>query len=163
MDEPMKKSGQWPNVAIEAGSDPAQAMREYGVKIVATLGSDREANLETYGKVPDQDECKKQQPMESGDTREQLEADVHSAIFQWGWDSEWSRNAQRIREFVVKSWLNRQVEITRREVLCQPDERDEQIAELTAEVEQLKRANRIQAESFRKLEQELKEAKAVNG
>lgn len=32
MDEAMPKSGQWPNVAIEAGSDPAQVMREHGVK-----------------------------------------------------------------------------------------------------------------------------------
>lgn len=26
------KSGQWPNVAIEAGSDPERVMREYGVR-----------------------------------------------------------------------------------------------------------------------------------
>lgn len=32
MDEPMKKSGQWPNVAIVAGSDPGQVMKHYGVK-----------------------------------------------------------------------------------------------------------------------------------
>lgn len=34
MDEAIKKSGQWPNVAIEAGSDPEQAKRKYGVKSV---------------------------------------------------------------------------------------------------------------------------------
>lgn len=32
MDEAIKKSGQWPNVAIEAGSDPTQVMDKYGVK-----------------------------------------------------------------------------------------------------------------------------------
>ena len=32
MDEALAKSGEWPNVAIEAGSDPAQVMREYGVR-----------------------------------------------------------------------------------------------------------------------------------
>lgn len=31
MEEALMKSGQWPNVAVEAGSDPAQVMREYGV------------------------------------------------------------------------------------------------------------------------------------
>lgn len=50
------------------------------------------------------------------DSREQLEADVHSAIFQWGWDSEWSRNAQRINERVAMLWLDRQAAITRAEV-----------------------------------------------
>ena len=32
MDEAMAKSGEWPNVAIEAGSDPAQVMERYGMK-----------------------------------------------------------------------------------------------------------------------------------
>ena len=31
MDEPLRKAGQWPNVAIEAGSDPAKVMERYGV------------------------------------------------------------------------------------------------------------------------------------
>lgn len=31
MDEPMKKSGQWPNVAIEAGEDPERVKERYGV------------------------------------------------------------------------------------------------------------------------------------
>ena len=35
---------------------------------------------------------------------------------------------------VMLHWLDRQAAITHREVLCQPDERDEQIAELTAKV-----------------------------
>ena len=32
MDEALAKTGEWPNVAIEAGSDPAQVMERYGVK-----------------------------------------------------------------------------------------------------------------------------------
>lgn len=32
MDEALAKSGDWPNVAIEAGSDPERVMREYGVR-----------------------------------------------------------------------------------------------------------------------------------
>ena len=32
MDEALAKSGDWPNVAIEAGSDPAEVMERYGVK-----------------------------------------------------------------------------------------------------------------------------------
>lgn len=31
MDEAILKSGTWPNVAIEAGSDPKEVMRRYGV------------------------------------------------------------------------------------------------------------------------------------
>lgn len=31
MDEALAKSGDWPNVAVKVGSDPAQVMREYGV------------------------------------------------------------------------------------------------------------------------------------
>ena len=32
MDEALAKTGEWPNVAIEAGSDPADVMERYGVK-----------------------------------------------------------------------------------------------------------------------------------
>ncbi len=32
MDEALAKSGEWPNVAIPAGSDPAEVMERYGVK-----------------------------------------------------------------------------------------------------------------------------------
>ena len=32
MDEALAKSGEWPNVAIPAGSDPADVMERYGVK-----------------------------------------------------------------------------------------------------------------------------------
>ena len=37
----------------------------------------------------------------------------------------------------VVGWLDRQAAITRREVLTQPDERDEQLAELTAQLYEL--------------------------
>lgn len=32
MDEALAKTGEWPNVAIPAGSDPEQVMERYGVK-----------------------------------------------------------------------------------------------------------------------------------
>lgn len=32
MDEALAKSGEWPNVAIPAGSNPVQVMERYGVK-----------------------------------------------------------------------------------------------------------------------------------
>ncbi len=47
------------------------------------------------------------------DTREQLEADVRGVIFQWGWASEWPRDAQKFYERVVIQWLDRQAAITR--------------------------------------------------
>lgn len=59
------------------------------------------------------------------DTREQLEADVHSAILQWGWDSEWSRNEQRSNERVAMLWLDRQEAITRRECVEKRDGQNE--------------------------------------
>ena len=31
MDEPIKKSGQYPNVAIMAGTDPEEVKKKYGV------------------------------------------------------------------------------------------------------------------------------------
>lgn len=47
-------------------------------------------------------------------------------------------NADELNGQIVEL-LDRQASITRREVLCQPDERDEQIAELTAERDELRR------------------------
>ena len=35
MDEALLKSGVWPNVAVEAGSDPRAVMREHGVNDMA--------------------------------------------------------------------------------------------------------------------------------
>lgn len=34
MDEPLLKSGQYPNIAIEAGTDPAEVMREHGRQVI---------------------------------------------------------------------------------------------------------------------------------
>lgn len=42
MDEALAKSGEWPNVAIEAGSDPEQVMERYGVKPGVFDGPERE-------------------------------------------------------------------------------------------------------------------------
>ena len=42
MDEALAKTGEWPNVAIPAGSDPAQVMREYGVRPSVFDGPERE-------------------------------------------------------------------------------------------------------------------------
>ena len=68
------------------------------------------------------------------DTREKLEADVRRK------QREWSQSPYALDTnfHEVIGWLDRQAEITRREVLCQPDERDEQIAELEAEIATLK-------------------------
>ena len=42
MDEALAKTGEWPNVAIEAGSDPAQVMERYGVRPSVFDGPERE-------------------------------------------------------------------------------------------------------------------------
>lgn len=78
------------------------------------------AKLETYGKVPDQDECKKQQPMESGDTREKLEADVRGyyshtvSTLVWPPEKNKSTDVLMVPEDTVLSWLDRQAAITRK-------------------------------------------------
>ena len=42
MDEALAKTGEWPNVAIEAGSDPEQVMERYGVRPSVFDGPERE-------------------------------------------------------------------------------------------------------------------------
>jgi len=64
------------------------------------------------------------------DSREKLEADVLSE------SASWLHTPYGFRK--VRNWLDRQADITRREVLCSPDERDEQIAELTAMLDEWK-------------------------
>ena len=54
---------------------------------------------------------------ESCDSREKLEADVLSE------SASWLHTPYGFRK--VRNWLDRQAAITRREVLCSPDERDE--------------------------------------
>lgn len=62
------------------------------------------------------------------DSREKLEADIRA------WRGE------PLTVFTaINGWLDRQAVITRREVLTHPDERDEQIAELTAKLESEKK------------------------
>ena len=64
------------------------------------------------------------------DSRDKLEADVREWIDIATYKTF---TPERMLE-VMLHWLDRQAAITHREVLCQPDERDEQIAELTAKV-----------------------------
>ena len=121
MDEAMLKSGQFPNVAIMAGSDPKEVMREYGQtdtehmdngvcvhmcpydtgahsNVSQNLSDTREDMLcvdhegnVTLCKIPD--------------TRELLEADVRSEYYG-GIESEADE---------IIGWLDRQAAITRRE------------------------------------------------
>ena len=86
MDEAMLKSGQFPNVAIMAGTDPKEVMREYGQ--TDTKHMDNGVSVQ----------------MCPNDSREKLEADVREFFdgIRYGFET------------AVK-WLNRQREITRRE------------------------------------------------
>lgn len=186
MDEVLMKAGQWPNVAVPAGSDPKQVMEEYGVQPPSVFAVD-----------------------DTGmDSREKLEADIS----KW-WEEEWPRDFYTDEDMVrvVGRWLDRQAAITSlewldgkthifgmtfdevrglqakvaeltaerdelKERLAEAEDRrmqtlaeaifgtyigepQEKIAELKAENERLQDVVRKQAESFRKLEQELKEAK----
>ena len=62
------------------------------------------------------------------DSREKLEAEI-----RYEYNGSINNEAEQIIE-----WLDRQAAITEHEVLCHPDERDEQIAELQAKVDDLK-------------------------
>ena len=100
---------------------------------------------------PDE-QAKSKWPSNDGqvDTREKLEADMreyarlHSS---WG----------RMEYLTIIEWLDRQADITHRETLCHPDERDEQIAELEAERDRLQGVVKAQADSFAKMERRLSE------
>ena len=82
------------------------------------------------------------------DSREKLEADVDRMVKEHG--LYW------LRTYIIE-WLDRQADITHRETLCHPDERDEQIAELEAERNRLQGVVKAQADSFAKMERRLSE------
>ena len=88
MDEAMLKSGQYPNIAIEAGSDPAEVMREHGQVI------------------PDGEKYEL-------DTREMLEADIHRAADEM---DKFTHGERFINTHKIMRWLDRQAAITRAEV-----------------------------------------------
>ena len=147
MDEAMLKSGQFPNVAIMAGSDPKEVMREYGQtdtehmdngvcvhmcpydtgahsNVSQNLSDTREDMLcvdhegnVTLCKIPD--------------TRELLEADVRSEYYG-GIESEADE---------IIGWLDRQAAITRRECA---DERENLLTEAIATC--TKKISKLEAE-----------------
>ena len=79
----------------------------------------------------------------SQDSREKLEADaIQLAQNIWHQGQNYANGVREIRHIAwqerdIIELLDRQAAITRREVLTQPDERDEQLAELTAQLYEL--------------------------
>lgn len=144
MDEAMLKSGQFPNVAIMAGSDPTEVMREY-------------ANDDSHDALKEQinrfNASKSEEIAENGtskgdinnfdvqnDTREKLEADIRA----WHRDTPF---ATKPSVQTLLGWLDRQAAITRVEVDEMRDCADcsegmlanmqQQVDELTAERDRL--------------------------
>ena len=110
--------------------------------------------------------------MSEQDTREKLDGDLNATCWEWFSEFELSyEQADSIKKAVYKM-LDRQAAITTAyctsedEGFCEACRaaQKRKIAELTAERNELQKVVHIQAESFRKLEQELKEAKdAIRG
>ena len=163
MDEPMKKSGTWPNVAVPAGSDAAAVMAAHGV------GSRQDDGRDV-------------------DTREKLEADVASILRNAASHTSVNTSIGDMLRYTVPGsgaapW---QLEEDACEALASIAER--QIAELTAERDELQaaidamgngqmyamyseacaerdrlqRVVRTQADSFKALEREIADLKADN-
>lgn len=166
MDEALLKSGQYPNVAIEAGTDPAEVMREHG-KVIQNAEKDELADSREQllnGICGTKSEKTPEIARQDGvlnisdvqDTREQLEAD---AMF----DAKMLWNSADECISVIRGWLDRQAAITERKCMKQATTRyigwdcaecaeglgkeldarcdplKERIAELTAERDQLSR------------------------
>ena len=77
------------------------------------------------------------------DSREKLEADVlkyythTTSTLMWPDDANIKTKWVSVSMDTVLEWLDRQASITEREILSHPDERDEQIAELQQQVDEL--------------------------
>ena len=133
MDEAMLKSGQYPNVAIEAGTDPAEVMRVHG-----RADGEHMDNGVSVQMCPNDTGAHSNVSKNSSDSRERLEAEIAhlSYMFNHGDDR------------IIKSWLDRQAAITRAEVFengeydcmtCDAKaELREQVDELTSERDELK-------------------------
>lgn len=132
MDEALLKSGQYPNVAIMAGSDPKEVMQEYANdnsrdalkeqinRYNASKSEDNAENDTSKGVINKFDV--------QNDTREKLEADVKETIDFWG------AAYPDARVCVALSWLDRQAAITEREAFMRGRASlDDEFAELTAE------------------------------
>ena len=163
MDEPLRKAGQWPNVAIPAGSDPHEVM-------------------DSHKDNKEQDTREK--------LEEDVRSAVHGAYAYEDYIPEdmiigWLNRQAAITECKFwecyangNQWEAHQYEIRCAELTAERDKLqeqlqrankslstmgilrlNEQIDKLTAECDRLQKVVRIQAESFRKLEQELKEAR----
>lgn len=79
----------------------------------------------------DSDTDKGEDAKAAQDTRELLEAEIR---YEYNGRIEWEADQ-------IIGWLDRQAAITEHEVLCHPDERDEQIAELKADNDYLRNIN----------------------
>ena len=138
MDEAMLKSGQFPNVAIMAGTDPKEVMQEY-------------ANDDSHDALKEQinrfNASKSEEIAENGtskgdinnfdvqnDTREKLEADIRA----WHRDTPF---ATKPSVQTLLGWLDRQKEITRRECA---DERENLLTEAIATC--TKKISKLEAE-----------------
>lgn len=90
----------------------------------------RNPHLSAYDRAAQED----RERSRAADSREEIEADareLQSRIWQAGAEHD------GISLSHIIALLDRQAAITRREVLAQPDERDEQIAELQAKMDEL--------------------------
>lgn len=152
MDEAMLKSGQYPNIAIEAGSDPAEVMREHGQAIPDGEKHEpdtRHMDNDVYVHMcPNDTGAHSNVSKNLSDSREKLETDIMFEYLEFPGDQN-----------RIFAYLDRQAAITERECMSRDtservgwdcaecaeglgkeldarcDPLKERIAELTAELE----------------------------
>ena len=193
MDEPMKKSGQWPNVAIAAGSDPHEIMDSYRdnkeqdtrEKLLDYIWREITTTLTNNGRLYDPNFwyanivswLDRQAAITEREVKERVDfsliAQTANALFpdyqERIAELTAERNELRAEVGQLKARLDAATD-RRSQTLAEAifgtyvGEPQARIAELEAENQRLRGVARKQAESFRKLEQELKEAKdAIRG
>lgn len=118
MDEPMRKSGQYPNVAIIVGSDPKKVLQEYDLSTACKVKQEIDKQVDTceHSKI---ERSQLNVSQNSSDTRERLEQDIIAFV-------TWFDIAEDEREVPIKveadystvmNWLDRQAAITERECM----------------------------------------------
>lgn len=120
MDIDERKIGQWPNVAIEAGTPPEEAMERHGVEPGGKAaegdgGGDSSPDKPTDGKTPVEGSIGAENGPER-DTREKLEAEIDKFIQAHSSIPKFVRVVHVTRDTVM-GWLDRQAAITERECL----------------------------------------------
>ena len=111
MDEAIQKSGEWPNVAIPAGTPANVARNQYEARRAAQRCEGEHTPADVENRPQDGLEC---------DTREKVLADLERLAHEWhDYDGNFMRIYNHVAYAQVKELLDRQAAITERECIDQ--------------------------------------------